>query len=317
MTATTREPIKEALATLEGLGFEPTLSDATYRNIDDAGFSRVTLWAAFGLTQLALQLNPITVRGLMYQGQVAGLFPDTSDKYYELTGRTLLKLRRKGIVPWNWIVDSTRRRLKPSSWSGIADFSESAANSYRLDLWSRQKNYVEVFVEKDAMAGLLEPVTRDKDIFLNIIRGQVSETFVHEIAEQWDEIKKPIFIYYLGDHDPAGIQIEASLKSKLAKFCSRSFHWERLAITADDFANQNLRGFPVKVGAKGRAAYIEQFGDRCIEVDSIRPDIMRDRLREAIESHIDMGEWARLQETERHEQETIRGICKKMGGDAF
>ena len=259
---------------------------------------------AFGLAQLALKHQPITVRGLMYRAQAAGLFPSTSHKYYKQTTRIVLRLRRAGLMPYRWIVDSTRRRLKPSSWSGLSDFVDDAAKAYRLDFWSRQSDYVEVFCEKDAMAGVLKPVTNEFDVHLNVIRGQVSETFVWNIAEEWKEIEKPIFAYYLGDHDPSGLAIEASLKAKLALFTGKEFHWQRLAITSEDFAS-DLLGFPVKRSGSWRD-YLARYGDRCIEVDALPPGEIRQRVREAIEAHIDYAEWHRLQETERLERETLQ-----------
>jgi hypothetical protein len=164
--------IKETLARLRSdYEFKGDLTWKTYANIVEAGFNRASLAAAFVLTQLTLELQPITVRGLMYRAQAAGLYPSTADKFYEQTARVVLKLRRKGIIPYPWIVDSTRRRLKPSSWSGLADFAKDAARAYRKDFWARQPDYIEVFVEKDAMAGILEPVTYEFDVHLNIIRG--------------------------------------------------------------------------------------------------------------------------------------------------
>jgi hypothetical protein len=245
MSKKTSRLVDETLAELSVLGVEPTLTRDSYSSIIKAGFNRACLKAAFLLAQLTLQLQPITVRGVMYRGQAAGLYPDTSDRYYQQTARVILKLRRASIIPYSWIVDSTRRRLKPSSWSGLSDFAGTAARAYRLDLWSRQKHYLEFFVEKDAMAGIIEPVTYEYDVHLNVIRGQVSETFVWNIAEEWNEIEKPIFGYYLGDHDPSGLKIEASLKSKLSGFTDKEFNWERLAITSQDFGNPQLLGFAV------------------------------------------------------------------------
>jgi hypothetical protein len=239
--------IAETLARLRAdYEFKPTLTRESYANIIAAGFNRASLAAAFVLTQLTVQLQPITVRGLMYRAQAAGLYPSTAQKFYEQTARIVLKLRRKGIVSYRWIVDSTRRRLKTSSWSGLADFAKDAARAYRKDFWARQSDYVEIFCEKDAMAAILELVTYEFDVYLNIIRGQVSETFVWNIADEWNEIEKPISAYYLGDHDPAGLKIEPSLQNKLRGFCNKSFRWKRLAVTSKDFADLDLLGFPVK-----------------------------------------------------------------------
>jgi hypothetical protein len=304
-----RNVVDETLVRLrEEYEFRPILTRKTYANIVAAGFNRATLPVAFGLTQLAVDLQPINVRGLMYRAQVAGLFPSTSEKFYEQTGRIVLKLRRAGIISYSWIVDSTRRRLKPSSWSGLSDFAETAMRAYRKDLWARQRDYVEVFTEKDAMAAVIEPVTSEYDVHLNVIRGQVSETFVWNIAEEWNEIEKPICVYYLGDHDPSGLRIEASLKSKLYGFCNRMFYWNRLAITPQDFADLDLLGFPVKrTGKEGSwKPYLAEYGDRCVEVDAISPKEIRCRVREAIESHIDQAEWEKLKATEELERATLR-----------
>jgi hypothetical protein len=300
----------------EEFEFTPALTPGTYAKIVEVGFNRASLPAAFVLTQLAVRLHPITVRSLMYRAQAAGLYPSTSQKFYDQTARIILKLRREGIIPYSWIVDSTRRRLKPSSWSGLGDFAEDAALAYRKDLWSRQRDYVEVFTEKDAMAAILEPVTAEFDVHLNVIRGQVSETFVWNIAEQWNEIEKPICAYYLGDHDPSGLRIEASLKSKLSGFCNRGFHWKRLAVTPKDFADLDLLGFAVKrKGGRGSwQPYIDEHGDRCVEVDAISPDEIRKRVRKAIKSHIDQGEWKELQKIEKFERETIKDTMLTLQG---
>jgi hypothetical protein len=306
------EIISSTLAELRRFGFTPTLTTKTYQNIIRAGFNRATFKVAFALCQLAFRHKPITVRGLMYRGQAAGLFPSTSDKFYDQTARVILKLRRAGIVEYAWIVDSTRRRLKPSSWSGLADFAETASYAYRLDLWSRQRHYIEFFVEKDAIAGVVQPVTGKFDIHLNVIRGQVSETFVWNVAEEWKEIRKPIFAYYLGDHDPAGFKIEASLKRKLRAFAGKDFQWQRLAISPYDFANSSLQGFPVKRKAAGRRDYIEEHGDRCVEVDALDPEVLRTRIRDAIEQHIDQYEWKKLQQTEELERTVLKNTLRKI-----
>jgi hypothetical protein len=290
-------------AQLSDMGFEideTSLSYETCRDFVLAGFNRATLAAAFALYQIAEDLHPVTVRQLLYRAQAAGIYPDTSGKYYQQTQRLVLKLRREGIMPYGWVRDSTRRRLKPSSWANLQDYFETVRNAYRKDFWTKQPDYIEFFVEKDAMAGVLEPVTTEYDVYLSPIRGEVSETFAWEIAEEWNEIDKPIYAYYLGDHDPAGLNIEASLRNKLEGFCNKPILWQRLAVTMADFYRMNgegdfeLRGFPVKPEVRKKRhgkEYIAMYGDRCVEVDALHPDEIRQRIRATIESHIDQRAW--------------------------
>ena len=274
-------------------------------------FDRRTLKAAVALLDIACAEQPITLRGLFYRAVSAGLYPDTSQRHYEQCGRIVLKLRRTGLLPYQWIVDSTRRRLKPSSWSGLDDYAETVANAYRRDLWARQKDYIEFFIEKDAMAAVIEPVTATYDCHLNVIRGSVSETFAWNVAAEWNSIQKPIFAYYLGDHDPSGLQIEENLEYKLRNFGGYAdIEWNRIAITDDQFDRSDLLGFPVKptIQRSVRDEYIIQYGDRCVEIDALPASEVRELVEETIESHINAGEWAKLQETERLERESIRSL---------
>jgi hypothetical protein len=313
--------IDETPRKLRRKGFKPGLTRESYRWIvRDGGFNRATYAVAFVLAELALRCHPINVRGLMYQGQVAGWFPSTGDKYKVQTERVMLKLRRAGLVPYDWIVDSTRHRRKPSSWSGLSDFADDVARGYRRNFWRDQPDYVEVFIEKEGRAGIIEPVTDEFDIYLTGIRGQISETKAWEIGEQWKQIDKPIYVYYLGDHDPAGLSIEACLKSKLRHFAGKDFHWQRLAITPFDLANTKLIGFPVKRKSdKGKSLpesvwkpYIDQYGDRCVELDALDPEETRRRVRDAIEQHIDQYEWDAMQRTEKLERETLKETLVKF-----
>src|SRR5439155_6614377 len=142
----------------------------------------------------------------------------------------------------------------------------------------------EIFCEKHAMAGVLQPVTHEYDVPLSIIRGDISDTFAWNIAEVWNQISKPICAYYLGDHDPAGLRIEQTLKTKLAGFCKSPFAWERIAITDADFFDDAILGFPIKGKRSSKAwqtkhrHYLSRFGDRCVEVDALSPETVRERV---------------------------------------
>lgn len=275
-------------------------------------FNAATVVQVFGLAQILVDNQPLTVRSAMYRG-IGTLWKDSSENNYDKCYWLILRMRRMGLVPYPWIVDGTRTSDKLSSWSGLADFAETMAHAYRKDLWERQKDYIEVFVEKDAMSGVIRRVTREYDVRLNPIRGFGSESFLWGIAEEWKQIEKPIYVYYLGDHDPAGLSIEEDLKRRLEGFCGFCVEWERLAITEEDF-NSDLLGFPVKrndAQSKWRP-YLERYGDRCVEVDAIAAPEIRDRVREAIESHIDAGEWAFLKAQEARERESVFHLVTRL-----
>jgi hypothetical protein len=278
-------------------------------------FNAATIIQVLGLASILVENQPLSVRSAMYRG-IGILWRDSGDVCYRKCGRLILDMRRRGLVPYRWITNGTRSWDKPSSWSGLADFAETVADAYRKDLWERQADYVEVFVEKDAMSGVISPVTREYDIRLNPIRGFGSETFLYNIAEQWKQIEKPIYVYYLGDHDPAGLAIEADLKRRLTNFAERNVNWRRLAVTDADFASEELLGFPVK--RKGSAAkwrpFLEAYGDRCVEVDAIPAPEIRARVKAAIESHIDGREWQFLKDQEVREKQDVFALVRNLQG---
>ena len=223
-------------------------------------------------------------------------------------------MRRHGLIDYSWIVDGTRISDKPSSWSGLEDYVETVAHAYRKDLWARQKEYVEVFVEKDAMTGVVRPVTREYDIRLNANRGYCSETFLWSLAEEWKQIEKPITVYYLGDHDPAGLKIEHDLRKRLSLFCGSIVNWHRLAVTESDFANSIYQGFAPSAknySSKMLSDYVQRFGERGVEVDAIPAKEIRERVKDAIEIHIDQREWHFLKDQEKRERMDLLAFCKK------
>lgn len=127
------------------------------------------------ITSLATE-KPATVRAVYYRVVSAGAVAKT-EAGYDLVGRQLLKLRRAGRVPYSWITDGTRLVLKPDSWSRLDEMLADAAVGYRRALWHDQAVEVIVLSEKDAISGVIYPVTAKYDVELGIARGYSSETF--------------------------------------------------------------------------------------------------------------------------------------------
>jgi hypothetical protein len=323
--------IARALKRLRALGIEPTLTEESYRSIAAVGFDNRTLPASFVLVQILEKEHPLSLRGAFYRAVSAGVYPDTGERHYRQCGTIVLKLRRAGIIPYSWVADSLRTRRKPSSWSGLQDFGDTVREAYRKDFWAAQGHCLEVAGEKDAMAGTIRPVTDDYDIHLNVIRGNCSESHVWAWAEALKQIRKPLVIFYLGDFDPNGLDIERDLRERLAGFIGKQIivldgnfcpstdleehgcYWQRMAVTLEDFRRADILGFPVrktnsKAWKRRCTDYVARFGNRCVEVDAIPAGEIRDRLRQAIESHIDQQAWERLKVVEAAERESIANI---------
>jgi hypothetical protein len=161
---------------------------------------------------------PVTLRGVYYRVVSMGAVEKTEDGY-RLIGRELLKLRREGCVPYHWITDGTRWITKPTTWSGVDEMLEDAASSYRKQLWHDQNISVELFTEKDAISGVILPVTEEWDVPLGVLRGYASESFCHSVAEGLKASPKDrTFIYQLGDHDPSGLDAWRAFRERVVGF---------------------------------------------------------------------------------------------------
>lgn len=270
--------------------------------------------------------RPMTLRQLLYRLISAGELRNTRAEYSRL-GSLMTRLREAGDIPRTWLVDHTRTTLKPSSWSGLADFSDSVRTCYRKDFWANMPDYVAIFVEKDAIAGTVQPVTEDNDVSLHVCRGYASISFAGEIADTWAEIEKPIFAYYLGDFDPSGFDLERDLREKLARYSGRyvvdhgdetesaetyNFVWQRLGVTEEDFQAHDLIRLPVKTADKRAAGFVRKYGTSCAEIDALPPSELRRRVSDAIDSHIDVKRWNRLLKVEQAERETLEQFVTSL-----
>ncbi len=261
--------------------------------------------------------QPMTLRQLFYRLISAGELENHKTQYRRLC-KIMSRLRESCWIPRTWLVDHTRATLKPSSWSGLDQFLDAVQRSYRLNFWGSLPEYVEILVEKDAVAGTLEPVISEYDVALRVCRGYSSISYAGEIADQWAQIQKPIFAYYVGDHDPSGYDLERDLREKLERFSGIDFAtrvtWTRLAIKPEDFAAFGLIKLPLKRSDSRHAGFRELHGDFAAEVDALPPNELRRRVREAIESHIEPSEWERLKRVEKLEKATVGLITKRMRG---
>lgn len=299
-------------------GWDEVEAHTWYHELVEVGFQGKTLPLAAVVLELAAQRSPDTVRGIMYACVSMGWIPDTGDKSYGKVQRILNTLRKRYAIPFHWIVDNVRETVKPSSWTGLDDFADTVAGAYRKDFWAQLPEYVCVIVEKDTVAGRIQPVTQRYDVALHALRGFSSTSFAYEIGEQWGRIDKPINAYYIGDHDPSGREIETSLQTALADYSGRTdFHWTRLAVNPADFDTYNIKPLKPK-GADTRAqAFIDQYGPRCAEVEAVPADALREMVGDAIEEHIPQEEWARLRRIELQEKDTWGEVMAQIreGGE--
>jgi hypothetical protein len=255
--------------------------------------------------------TPCTVRSVYYRVVSAGAVEKT-EKGYGAVQRRLLHLRRNGQVPYASITDGSRLRLKPESWTSVDRMLADAAASYRRALWNDQDDEVIVISEKDAISGVVYPVTAEFDVELCITRGYSSETFTHSIAQtvRYNQaVGKTTFVYQLGDHDPSGVDAWRSFAERVLDFVpGASVEFERIAVTPTQIDSLELLTRPTK-GTDTRSA---GFTGESVEVDAIPASTLRSIVRAAIEQHIDPHALQLTRSVEISERNVLTSLA--MGG---
>src|SRR5262249_11225871 len=122
------------------------------------------------IKQLLEESHPQTVRQVFYALTVKGAVAKHEGEYKQTVIRLLVDMREAGVIPFNWIADNTRWQRKPSSFTGIEECLNVCANDYRRNLWVSMPVYVEIWCEKDAMAGVIMEETEVYDVPLMVAK---------------------------------------------------------------------------------------------------------------------------------------------------
>jgi hypothetical protein len=199
---------------------------------------------------------------------------------------------------------------KPRTFSSAEQALRRTAEVYRRSLWDNQKVYCEIWLEKDALAGVLYEVTKEWDVPLMVTRGYASLSFLHSAAGAIAAENKPAFLYYFGDYDPSGLDINRSVEARLRQFAPRAeIHFERIAVTAEQIEAWSLPTRPTKTTdsrSKG-------FEGESVEVDAIDPDRLRALVRQCIEQHVNQRALEVMQIAEKNEREILDRMIRKLG----
>jgi len=233
------------------------------------------------LIDYATEHYPVTVRQLFYAATVAGLVGiEKNENGYRKIQNQILKLRQSGRLAYNLIADHTRWMRKSQTYGSVADAVIAMSQSYRKALWADSDYNVEVWLEKDALAGAINSVTDEYDVPLMVTKGFCSETFAYEAAQLHAESDKRCVILYLGDFDRAGVDAMHSLHSKLRAFADESgadMHFIELGVTPEQIEDWNL---PTREPKRQSAADKKWPHSFACELDAIPPNYLRDLVLE-------------------------------------
>lgn len=200
-----------------------------------------------------------------------------NERSYKNLGALINDARLAGLIDWNAIEDRTRNIRGRTHWEKPGDVIKAAAYNYHLDYWQDQDNYVEVWVEKDALVGVVGRICDYLDIKYFSCRGYVSQSEMWVAAKRLEKRKcegKNIILLHLGDHDPSGIDMSRDILDRLNVFETDDIEFKRLALNMEQIEEYNPPPNPTKLSDSRATKYLSDFGHECWELDALEPKVI-------------------------------------------
>lgn len=259
----------------------------------------------------------LTARQLYYQFVARGLLENTERSYKNVTS-LLTDARYAGMVDWDVIEDRGREPLQPSEWSSIDALVSAAVRQFRLPRWEGQPHYVELWVEKQALAGVLEPLARQYHATLMVNKGYSSSSAMKGAADRMREAieagREPV-VLYLGDHDPSGEDMVRDIRDRLTEFLGDalddSIAVNKLALTMAQIQQYNPPPNPAKMSDARARAYVAKYGRQSWELDALPPNVLQALVRNAFDTLIDKAALAKVIAEEKRQRARIEAVISK------
>ena len=265
--------------------------------------------------------NPQTIRQVFYQLVVRGLVQKTEIEYSQTVARLLTEMRLSGDLRWSWIVDNSRRTSVTRTFDNIGEALQDSAQYYRRSALRESDVYIEIWCEKDALAGILYDAASDYDVPVVSSRGMPS---ISQLRISFDSIQeaaeagKEVFIYQFGDHDPTGCLIPKNIERRINDWCDEEGcdrpTIERIALTEAQIRRFNLPTRPTKrkVGKNGKDnPHLGDFTGESVELDALPSSVLRDLVRDCIAQHISEHELEVLRAAEESEREFLERLAER------
>ncbi len=257
----------------------------------------------------------LTLRQLYYQFVSKNLIANRQSEYDRL-GDIISEARLCGLLDWDAIEDRTRGLRGLQYWDAPAQAVEKVLDGYQLDKWVGQKYRPEVWIEKDALVGVIEGVCNDLGVDYFGCRGYNSQSEQwragRRFASYYQKGQTPI-VFHLGDHDPSGIDMTRDNRDRLEMFCGAPVQVVRLALNMHQVEQYDPPPNPVKKTDKRWTKYTEEFDtESCWELDALEPAVIAALISDAVLKVRDQSLWNErlLQEVEdkEHLQDVINGL---------
>jgi len=240
----------------------------------------------------------LTVRQIFYRLVSNGFIQNTINSY-KLFDRMITRGRERGDIDARSIVDRARQVIGGDyGYVSVQDFVRTKISEledteqYTRRIWDDQPQYVEVWVEKDALATLFSSIADGYRVITYPSRGYSSYTKVYEAINNRFSLygNRPITILHFSDHDPSGLNMTQDIQSRLYRYGSHA-KVKRIALTYTQVRQFGLDPMPTKISDSRWREYSIQYGSQCWELDALPPNELQNIIKDAIKAHVDASRW--------------------------
>lgn len=255
----------------------------------------------------------LTLRQLYYQFVARDIIPNTAKSYKRLGG-IIDQARLAGLLDWSYIVDRTRNAYRTDGAdTSPADAVRTTAEGYARQLWSNQPNHVEVWVEKEALAGVVERAASEVQVTYFSCRGYVSQSEMYSAGKRFlrrGQGGQKCYLIHLGDHDPSGIDMTRDIRDRLTQFAGprHAPTVRRIALNMAQVEEYNPPPNFAKVSDSRFTAYQERFGDDSWELDALDPATLNQLIVDEVLSLRDEVLWEQATSRQESEREQLTAV---------
>lgn len=257
------------------------------------------------LEEWAAQGYDMTLRQLYYQFVARDLLPNRQTEYKRL-GNILNDARLAGEIDWGSMVDRTRNLKGNAHWSSPANIVQACAEQFRYDLWADQGLTVEVWIEKEALVGVIERVCTELDVGYFACRGYNSQ------SEQWRAARRMSsgrhVVLHLGDHDPSGLDMTEDIRRRFDVFGANA-EVKRLALNMDQVEEYGPPPNPAKITDSRAMAYIAEHGAESWELDALDPSTINQLIEDEVLHLRNEEKWQAALKRQQAAREAIQAVA--------
>lgn len=251
----------------------------------------------------------LTLRQLYYQFVSRDLLANKQTEYKRL-GKIVNDARIAGMLDWSAIEDRTRNVKRPNVWSSPEEIIRAVARQYQEDPWLLQPYRPEVWIEKDALVGVIEGVCTELRVPYFACRGYASQSEIYDAGKRFQSTyrdRQIPLVLHLGDHDPSGLDMTRDLSERLSMFAARPVEVRRLALNMSQIEEYDPPPNPAKDTDARFDGYQDEFGDSSWELDALDPDVISNLIRTELDTVIELEPWAAALEKEEESRKALRG----------